>query len=131
MYEKEIEVLPAAFVNVFGVIVLIISKSYHLPMFPVIPSMLQVNPPIYMPYDVEASYFKPMFPMVDSPVRTSVVESKCYCGSKGSSKPTCIHNMRCIYFKNGKNCTNICWCRGCESELVQARKNTAKVLDMN
>ena len=58
MHEKESEVLPAAFVNVFGVIVLIIPKSYHLPMFPVIPRMLQVNTPVYMPYDAEASYFK-------------------------------------------------------------------------
>ena len=37
MYEKESEVLPAAFLNVFGAIVLIIPKCYNLPMFPVIP----------------------------------------------------------------------------------------------
>ena len=33
IYEKKPEVLPAAFSNVFGVIVLIIPKCYNLPMF--------------------------------------------------------------------------------------------------
>ena len=95
MYEKESEILHAAFSNVFDVIVLIIPKCYNLPMFPEIPRILQVNTPVYMLYDAEASYFKPMFPIVDSAVRKGVVESKCYCVSKGSSKPTCILNMRC------------------------------------
>ena len=113
MYERESEVLPAAFSSVFGVIVLIIPKCYNLPMFPVIPRMLRVNTPVYMLCDAEASYFKPMFPIFDSPVRASVVENKCYCGSKGSSKPTCIYNMRCICFKNGWDCTNVCRYRGC------------------
>ena len=118
MYEKENEVLPAAFSNVFGVIVLIIPKCYNLLMFPVIPRMLQVNTPVYLLYDAEASYFKPMFPIVDSPVRASVVESKCYCRSKGSSKPTCIiHNMGCICLKNGRDCTNVCRCRACGNKL--------------
>ena len=110
MYEKESEVLPVAFSNVFAVIVLIITKCYNVPMFPVIPRMLQLNTPVYMLYDAKGSYFKPMIPIVDSSVRTSVVESKCYCGSKGSSKPTCIHNMRCICFKNGRDCTSVCRC---------------------
>ena len=95
MYEKESEILHAAFSNVFGVIVLIIPKCYNLPMFPLIPRMFQVNTPVYILYDTEASYFKPMFPIVDSTVREGVVESKCYCVSKGSSKPTSILNMRC------------------------------------
>ena len=113
MYEKESEILPAAFSNVFGVIVLIIPKCYNLPMFPVIPRMLQVNTTVYMLYDAEASFFKPMFPIIDSTVRASAVESKCYCGSKSSSKPPCIHNMQCICLKNGRDCTHICHCRGC------------------
>ena len=66
-----------------------------------------------MLYDAEASYFKPMFPVVDSPVRATVVESKYYCESKSSSKPTCIQNMRCICFKNGRDFTNVCQCRRC------------------
>ena len=66
-----------------------------------------------MLYDAEASYFKPMLPVVDSPVRATVVESKCYCESKSSSKPICIQNMRCICFKNGRDFTNVCRCRGC------------------
>ena len=73
MHEKESEILPAAFSNVFGVIVLIVPKCYNLPIFPVIPRMLQVNIPVYMLYDAEASYFKPLFPIVDSTVRASVV----------------------------------------------------------
>ena len=81
-------------------------------MFPVIPWMLQINAPVYVLYDVEASYFKPAIPVVGSPVRTSVVESKWYCGSKGSSSPTCIHNMQYICFKNGRDCINVCRCRG-------------------
>ena len=70
MYEKESEVLPAAFSNVFGVIVLIVPKCYNLLMLPVIPRMFQVNIPVYMLYDAKASYFKPIIPTVDSPVRT-------------------------------------------------------------
>ena len=73
MHEKESEILPAAFSNVFGVIVVIVPKRYNLPIFPVIPRMLQVNTPVYMLYDAKASYFKPMFPIVDSTVRASVV----------------------------------------------------------
>ena len=66
-----------------------------------------------MRYDAEASCFKPMIPIVSPPVRTSVVGSKCYCASKGSSKPTCIHNVQCICFKTGRDCTNACRCRRC------------------
>ena len=31
-------------------------------------------------------------------------------------KPTCIHNIRCICFKNDRDCTNVCRCRGCGNE---------------
>ena len=109
----ENEVLPAAFSNVFGVIVLIIPNCYNLPMFPVIPRMLQVTTLVYMLYGAKASYFKSMIPIVDSPVRKSVVERKCYCGSKSSSKPICTNNMRYMCFKNYRYCTNVSRCGEC------------------
>ena len=41
--DKENEILLALFPNIFGVIILIISTCYHLPMLPVSMRVLQVN----------------------------------------------------------------------------------------
>ena len=92
--------------------------------------MLQANTPVYMLYDAETSYFKPMILIADSPVRTSVVECKCYCGSKGSSKPPCMHNMRCICFKTGRDSTNVCRFRGCGNKhpVVEGREKHPKCI---
>ena len=120
----ENEVLPAAFSNVFGVIVLIIPNCYNLPMFPVIPRMLQVTTLVYMLYGAGASYFKSMIPIVDSPVRKSVVENKCYCGSKSSSK--CVSKIIDIA-QMSLDVENV----EISGQLVKTRKNARNALDIN
>lgn len=124
------KVLLLVAANIFGLLFFIVPMCYGMPMYPVIPKQLSINTPSFLVYDIESKVFKSLVKTeIDSNLKVKDA-LKCGCGSKDKiPNKRCLHNMRCLCFRNSVSCTNLCSCKGCANNKPPSSKERRRKRD--